>query len=161
MSLITHIQDLAVRVATECKAHRTLINGNAADLSALTTTAKSNIVAALNEIDALANAAAVINDGVTAGGTTWSSSKIGTQITAAINGLVAGAPAALDTLKELADAINDDANFTATVTAALGNRVRVDAAQGFTAGQQLQACTNIGIGDPTTDYVATFNAGLL
>lgn len=37
--------------------------------------------------------------------------------------LGAGIPAALDTLKELADAIGDDANFAATVTTALGNRV--------------------------------------
>ena len=37
-----------------------------------------------------------------------------------INDLLNGAPAALDTLNELAEAINDDANFAGTVTAALG-----------------------------------------
>jgi hypothetical protein len=37
-----------------------------------------------------------------------------------INDLLNGAPAALDTLNELAAAINDDANFAGTVTAALG-----------------------------------------
>lgn len=50
MSLATQITDLATRVATEAKALRTLINGNAADLSALTTTAKTNLVAAINEL---------------------------------------------------------------------------------------------------------------
>lgn len=52
MSLSTNITNLATRIATECKALRTLINGNATDLSALTTTAKTNLVAAINELDA-------------------------------------------------------------------------------------------------------------
>jgi len=52
MSLATNITDLATRIATEIKSLRTLTNGNAADLSALTTTAKNNLVAAINEIRA-------------------------------------------------------------------------------------------------------------
>lgn len=40
-------------------------------------------------------------------------------VQAAVAALINGAPGALDTLKELADAINDDASFAATVTAAL------------------------------------------
>ena len=39
-----------------------------------------------------------------------------------INSLIAGAPNALDTLKELSTAINDDSNFAGTVTTALSNR---------------------------------------
>lgn len=42
--------DLAVRIATECKSLRTLINGNVANLNALTTTNKTNLVAAINEL---------------------------------------------------------------------------------------------------------------
>lgn len=41
------------------------------------------------------------------------------DITAAITALINAAPAALDTLDELAAALGDDANFAATVTAAL------------------------------------------
>lgn len=52
MSFETNVQSLATRIATECKSLRTLINGNAADLAGLTTTAKSNLVAAINELDA-------------------------------------------------------------------------------------------------------------
>lgn len=37
----------------------------------------------------------------------------------AVQGLLSGAPGQLDTLKELADAIGDDANFAATITTAL------------------------------------------
>lgn len=43
-------------------------------------------------------------------------------ISAAVNALLNGAPGALDTLKELADALGDDANFAASVTTALNNR---------------------------------------
>lgn len=52
MSLSTNVSNLATRIATEVKGVRTLVNGNAADLSALTTTAKTNLVAALNELNA-------------------------------------------------------------------------------------------------------------
>lgn len=49
-TLQVRLGNLATRVATECKALRILISNNAADLSALTTTAKSNLVAAVNEL---------------------------------------------------------------------------------------------------------------
>lgn len=55
----------------------------------------------------------------------------------AIDALLNGAPAALDTLKELADAIADDANFAATITAALATKVamtRTIAAAGLATG---------------------------
>lgn len=52
MSLATNLSNFATRVSTELKALRTLLNGNQADLSGLTTTAKGNIVAAINEVDA-------------------------------------------------------------------------------------------------------------
>lgn len=68
------------------------------------------------------------------------------DITAAINALVAAAPGALDTLNELATALGNDPDFAATVSSALGNRVRVDAAQAFTAVQKGQARANIEAG---------------
>lgn len=45
------------------------------------------------------------------------------QINAAVAALVAGAPGALNTLNELADALGDDANFATTVTNALAARL--------------------------------------
>lgn len=65
-------------------------------------------------------------------------------VNAQIAALTTGAPALLNTLDELAAAIGDDANFAATMTTALGNRLRIDAAQGLTAGQQDQGITNLG-----------------
>lgn len=57
-SLETRLRDLATDIATKIKATRLLVNNNAADLAALTTTAKTNLVAALNEVRALAVAKA-------------------------------------------------------------------------------------------------------
>lgn len=172
MSLASQVQSLATRIATECKSIRTLVNGNAANLNALTTTDKTNLVAALNELKALIDAAtaasgAQINDTAIGTTTTYSSSKIEDLVSDAISGVLNGAPTALDTLDELAQALGDDANFAATVTNSLANRVRVDAAQGLTSPQQAQARANISvysqaeIGDPNTDFVATFNTGLI
>ena len=162
MSLNTRLQDLTTRVATEIKAVKTQVNGNAADLLALTTDDKSNLVAAINELDAelaaLSAGAAGISDGTTTTTSTWSSQKITDSITQAKADLLAGAPAALDTLDELAAALADDANFSATVTTALGNRVRTDVStQGLTTLEQDNARTNIGAG--TSDLVIGTTAG--
>lgn len=81
--------------------------------------------------------------------------------------VVASAPGTLDTLDELAAALGDDANFATSTATALGNRVRVDASQSFTSGEKVQARANIDvystgdIGDPTTNFVTTFEAGLV
>ena len=143
-------------------------------LSALTTTAKTSLVAAINELKAAVDAAAgggvtiddVAGDGATT--VTWSADKIHDTIEAAKlavkNDLTAGAAAALDTLSELAAALNNDPAFAATIAAEIANRVRYDAAQTLTAPQQAQARANIGaqsaaaIGDPDRDLVADYTA---
>ena len=62
-----------------------------------------------------------------------------------ITNLIASAPSALDTLNELAAALGDDANFSATITTALGKRLQFDASQSLTSGEVTQALTNLGI----------------
>ena len=163
-SLQVRITDLATRVATEIKSVKTLVNGNAADLSALTTTQKTSLVAAINELkNAVDNAGSsiTISDSTSSTTQVWSSSKIASEIQAAKDALTNGAGAALDTLSELATALGNDASFASTVTTALGYRLRFDAAQTLTTGQKTQACANIGIGEPDTDFVTTFNSGLV
>jgi hypothetical protein len=171
-TLETRLRDLATRIGTESKALRTLINGNLADLSGLQTAAKTNLVAALNELQTEINAivpGAAIDDASTVANKTWSSTKINDAITTAINVLTTGAPVALNTLDELSAALGDDANFATTITTALGNRVRTDtAAQGLTAQQKTNARTNIGAdvtstetGNTDADLVAAFNAALV
>lgn len=172
-TLVTRIGDLATRIATENKSIRTLVNGNMPNLSSLNTTSKSSLVSALNEVLALANqavsaAGATIDDTATDSTTkTYSVTKIRDLVSTSINALTAGAPTALDTLDELAAALGDDANFAANITAMIGNRVRFDAAQTLTVAQKAQAKTNIDalgtaeIGDPDSNFVTTFNAGLV
>lgn len=184
MSLSTNVSNLATRVATEIKAVRTLVNGNAADLSALTTTAKNNLVAAINELDAALSAidlTDLISDTTTTTTTTWSSSKIDTAIDDAVAALVDGAPGLLDTLNELAAALGDDENFATSVTTAIGNAQA--AAQDYAdslasnydvAGAAAQAYSDgvdytngeidtleTAIGDTSANYVTTFEAGLV
>lgn len=67
------------------------------------------------------------------------------ELAAAVSGIIAGAPGALDTLDELAAAFGDDPNAIATITAALAVRLRVDAAQSLTSGQRQQARDNLGL----------------
>ena len=52
-------------------------------------------------------------------------SEVSSSITAAINNLVDGAPGALDTLNELAAAINDDSNYATTLTSALATKANL------------------------------------
>ena len=163
-TLAARIADLATRLATECKSIRTLVNGNTADLSSLTTTQKTSLVAAINELKtAIYNSGSsiTISDSTSSTTEVWSSSKVSSAIAQAKSDLVNGAGAALDTLSELAAALGNDASFASTVTTALGYRLRFDAAQALTAGQKTQACANLGIGEPDTDFVMTFNSGLV
>ena len=163
-TLVVRISDLATRMATECKSLRTLVNANGADLSALTTTQKASLVAAINELKTALDALGTpitISDSTSSTTQVWSSSKVASEITAAKNALTSGAAAALDTLSELAAALGNDANFASTITTALSYRLRFDDVQTLTSGQKTQACANLGIGEPDTDFVTTFNSGLV
>lgn len=157
MSLASNIQDLATAISTEIKKDRVKINGNAADLSALSTTAKADLVAAINEVFAMAQAAtggsdgAVISDTTTTTTTTWSSSKSQAQIDAAISNILGAAPTALDTLKEIGDALNNDANFAATVTTQLGTKAPI-ASPAFTGTPTAPTAT---AGTNTTQVATT------
>ncbi len=170
MSLQANVTAAFARVGTESKALRTLINGNSADLAALPTTNKSNLVAALTElaadIAALQAGGATINDAETTSTTeTYSIDKILQLIVDAKAEILGGAASAHDTLQELKDYV--DSGQAVDVTA-LANRLRVDtAAQGLTGTQQQNARTNINvfsqaeIGDVNSDFEATFVAALV
>lgn len=153
MSLVTNLQSLATRIATEFKT----VYAEIGTLTALTTTAKGNLVAAINEVNAKPSGSggAAIDDATTTTTTVWSSSKTNTAIGSAVSGLVGSAPATLDTLNELASALGNDANFATTMTTALGNRVRFDAAQTLTAPQITQALANIGAAAASHTHTAS------
>lgn len=142
MSLSTNVSNLATRVATEVKGVKTLVNGNALDLTALNTTTKTNLVAAINEILALAGAK--INDATTSTTTSWSSSKTNSEIAAAVSSLVGAAPGTLDTLAELATALQNDPNQITTILSNLASKAN-----------------STDVGSTTTNYVTVFEAGLV
>ena len=161
MTIETRLIALAQAIGTDVKT----LTASQGALSALTTTTKTSLVAAINELLALtANAGASIDDAAGDGATavTWSADKIFDAIeaakTAVKNDLTGGAAAALDTLSELATALGNDPSFAATIASEIANRVRYDAAQTLTLTQQQQACANIGVGNPEHDYAADYAA---
>ena len=164
MSLQTQIHSLVIRVADEFKA----VYSKIGNLSSLSTTDKSTLVAAINELKAAIATVAVIDD-LTPGSTTttFSASKIVTLLDALRAQILGGADAAYDTLLELQQELQNDQTGIAVLTAAIDKRVRFDAVQTLTAPEQLQTRTNIGavasidIGDTTTDFVAIFEAQLI
>ena len=113
------------------------------DLGTLTTTQKASLVGALNELKTGIDAAVKIDDAKTQAGTTWSSTKINSAINAAISALVSGAPEALDTIKEVADAINTNKNAITALQQIAAGHVKFDAAQTLNDTQKQQARENI------------------
>ena len=176
MSLELKIAALITAVGGDVKALTTKIG----DTTSLTTTAKANLVAAINEVQAavatLQAGSTTINDAAGNGdvNVTWSADKIHDEIVAAVtaakNDLLGGAGAALDTLKELADALNNDATYATNIAAMLTKRLAVDAMQTFTNAEKLQGRENIGaasdtelqqlktdLGNVDADLVALYN----
>lgn len=156
-----------------------LLTSNIGNLTNLDTTIKTSIVNAINElkynVDLLNSSSAGINDTAGDGATSvmWSADKIFDTIQAAKlaieNDLVNGAGPALDTLKELQDALAGDPNFAVSISNALSLCVRVDAPQVFDSTQKTQGRTNIdtvgevelitlqtNIGQPNYDFADVY-----
>ena len=156
------INDLAVRVGKECRLIYAKIGS-----ANLTTTEKTTLIGAINELDAAVKAndgdiiaiqtaltalqttvSGLIDD--TAASTTkvYSSSKVDSQITAAKqavkNDLLGGAGEAYDTLKELADLIETNKTAIEALQTIAAGHVKYNAAQSLTDEQKAQARTNIG-----------------
>lgn len=144
-TLSNQISALATQVGTDIKQ----IIANVGDLSQLTTNQKSSLVVALNELkaslqDIADSVGETINDSEITSTQTWSSQKINSAITAAINALVNGAPTTLDTLQELASAIENNQDAIAALQTIAAGHVKYTEAQSLTTEQQAQARTNIG-----------------
>jgi hypothetical protein len=169
MKLEQRLSLLASAVGGDIK----ILTGKIGDLTSLSTTAKGNIVAALNELyAAIGDAGASIDDTAGNGNTlvTWSADKIFDSIAAAKQAvkdeILGGASAAYDTLLEIQALLQGDAASLADLAQAIANRVRFDDVQNLTAGQKQQARTNIGalsnddlvalVGDTDHDFVADY-----
>ena len=167
MTLELRIKALAEQVASTIKAVNAKV-GNTANLS---TTDKTSLVAALNELKANVNAlptpSSVIDDAAASTSKTYSSTKITSLINTAVANLINGAGSDSDTLKELADKIVALAQTDTGL-------VSVTLAQAFTDAQKTQARSNIGaasaadlvalaanVGNTDRDFVADFNTAYL
>jgi len=157
-----------------------LLNANAANLNALNTTNKASMVAALNEVLTIANAAsssgysdaqadarvqAAKGNLTTGAADKWASTAdiiaelSGIQaaaVTAAVNQITNGAGAAYDTLVEIQADLEGDQTVLDNLLAAIGKRVAVDQSQTFSTAEKAQACANLGFGDPATDFLAAY-----
>lgn len=173
MTIETRIVALAQAMGADVKA----LGMAQGSLSALNTTTKTSLVAAINELLGLiGGSGAAIDDQAGNGntGVTWSADKIYDSIEAAKqaikDSLVNGAGAALDTLKELADALGNDPSFATTVATSIASRLRFDEAQALTGTQKQTARDNIGaasaadlaalataVGNTDRDFVAVYN----
>ena len=90
----------------------------------------------------------------------YTKTETDTNISGAINNLVNGAPAALDTLKELADAINDDSSFASSVTTSLSTKVdKTITVNGHAlSGNVTVSKSDVGLGNVSnTDTTTTAN----
>lgn len=166
MSLQTRIESLVQRLAVEFKT----VYGRIGTLGNLATTDKTDLVSAINELRAQIASivtGTLIDDAHPASTTTtFSASKITSLLDALKADILGGADAAFDTLKELQDAIQNDTSGLAALLSAIDKRVRFDATQALTAGEQTQARANIGavaidaVGDTDTDFIAVFETAL-
>ena len=148
---------LAQTVGTDIKQ----LLATVGDTSKLTTTAKASLVVAINELKASLNSidlTKIIDDAKTATNLTWSSTQINTAINAAVAALVNGAPEALDTLKELGDAIATNQSAIEALQTIASGHVKYDAAQTLTTEQKTQARANIDAAS-TAEVAAAKKAG--
>ena len=163
MSLTTRIESLVIRVAQEFND----VRAKTGNLANLTTTDKSNLVAAINELKAAVVSSVAIDDGQITTSTTYSSSKIVTLLDALKAEILGGADAAYDTLVEIQQLLQNGTSGLDALLAAVNNRVRFDAAQTLTVPEQAQARSNIGavaasdVGNTDTDFVAVFEGALV
>lgn len=94
---------------------------------------------------------AVISDAAGAGvfDKTWSADKLIAYITAAAtqakDDIINGAPAALDTLLEIANQLAADQTALGSLVLALDAAIRTDIVQAFTDAQKTQAQENMGV----------------
>jgi capsid protein len=162
MSLQTRIESLVVRLAQEFNA----INSKTGSLASLTTTDKTSLVSAINELQTALGTLTSIDDANVDLSTTYSSSKIVTLLDALKAEILGGADAAYDTLLEIQQLLQDGTTGLDALLASINKRVRFDAAQTLTAEEQALARNNIGAvaasdaGNTDTDFVVIFEASL-
>ena len=112
---------------------------------------KKDIIALQTAVGAVVSPTTVISDAAGAGvfDKTWSADKLIAYITAAAtqvkDDIIDGAPAALDTLLEIAGQLAADQTALGALVLALDAAIRTDIVQTFTDAQKTQAQENMGV----------------
>lgn len=183
MSLASNLQTLATRIATEFKTARSQYSGNTTgSLSALTTTAKASLLAAINEVHSLVLARIPSSEKGTANGvaTLDGTGRIpSSQLPGFVDDVLEFANfAALPgtgTAGVMYVTLNDNriyrwsgsvyaelsAGAGGGVTTFNGRTGAVAPQNGDYTAAMVGAPTTTDVGDTNTDFVATFNNGLV
>ena len=144
MSLATRIESLVIRVAQEFND----VRAKAGNLASLTTTDKSTLVAAINELQAAVTSSTAIDDAQIATTSTYSSNKIVSLLDALKTEILGGADAAYDTLVEIQQLLQSGTSGLDALLAAINLRVRFDAAQSLTSPNNSRLAPTLALSRP-------------
>ena len=65
---------------------------------------------------------------------------------------------AFDTIQKISEELASDNTAFAALTNVVGNKVDFTIPQARTAAEKLQACQNIGVGNPDFDFLSSYQA---
>ena len=150
------LEETLVAFATKTAQEINKVRAERGALAVLSTQHKASIVGAINELETKI---------VAASSGAVSSSVVDNKIQTAIAGLKTeimgdNVPAALDTLKEIATAIQNDQTATAAMAIAIADRVKLDSVQQLTKQQKQNVETTLNLGNTGVDLVSVFNQAL-
>ena len=134
-----------VEIKNSVDTLKTDVGTKLGDLTTLTTTDKTSVVRAMNELKASIGA---VNTGT-------DESAVNQLIDNKINALVNNAPEALNTLKEIADKLQADESTATALASTVSKKVAFDSPQSLSTEQQKQAQENIGLGDLSSADLVT------
>lgn len=134
-----------VEIKNSVDTLKTDVGTKLGDLTTLTTTDKTSVVRAMNELKASIGA---VNTGT-------DESAVNQLIDNKINALVDNAPEALNTLKEIADKLQADESTATALASTVSKKVAFDSPQSLSTEQQKQAQENIGLGDLSSADLVT------
>lgn len=150
------LEETLVAFATKTAQEINKVRAERGTLAGLSTQHKASIVGAINELDTKI---------VAASGSAVSSSDVDNKVRTAIANLKAeimgdDVPAALDTLKEIATAIQNDQTATSAMATAIADRIKLDSVQQLTVQQKQNVETTLNLGNTGVDLVSVFNQAL-
>lgn len=150
------LEETLVAFATKTAQEINKVRAERGALAVLSTQHKASIVGAINELETkivAASSGAVSSSDV--------DNKIQTAI-AALKTEIMGdnVPAALDTLKEIAAAIQADQTATSAMATAIADRIKLDSVQQLTVQQKQNVETTLNLGNTGVDLVSVFNQAL-